>query len=228
MLSHMLRATIQQQPPYVVGNLTFIDKTVININGNLSSTVSINTPRGTQSGDIILAVSTSVNRSNGHTATGFTQWFFCGASSGAGGIPKTTVLYNILTAAPAASYSFTITNGYGTNVYLALFTYRPNSGVVTVGNFARNITTPTSSTTAIAPDVSGTSGQALFRLYGTPNSLVWSAIPTDYITVSRTQTGNSLLLINKTATVTGAQGTQSVTVTPTDITNVASFFINAA
>lgn len=222
MLSHMLRAAGNKN------NLQFIGKTVLALTSNASSTIAINTPAGTQSGDIIIAVSTSINRSNGHTATGFTQWFYCGAATGAGSVPKTTVLYNILAAAPSASYSFTITGGYGNTVYLALFTFRPVGGTVSVGNFARNTTTPSASTTATAPDVTGTAGQTLFRLYSLPNAGTWGSIPGNYTVIDNTGTANSTLLINQTAPSTGAQGTQAVTFSVSSITNVASFFINVA
>lgn len=223
MLSHFLRASSRKG-----SSLQFINKTVLALTANASASLTINTPTGTQSGDVIIAVSTSINRDNGHSAVGFIQAFFCGATTGSGGVPKTTVLFNILSAAPSASYSFTITGGYGATAYLALFTFRPVGGTLSPGSFVRNTTTPIASTTATAPDVTGTVGQTLFRLYSGPNAGTWSSIPGSYTVTDNTSTSNSTLLINQTATSTGAQGTQAVNFSVSSITNVASFFINVS
>jgi hypothetical protein len=226
LLTHGLRAAAGARK-----NLVFINKTVLSLSSNASTSLAINTPTGTQVGDIIIAISGSVNRSGGHTASGFTQWFFTGASTASAGLMKSTVLYNILSSAPAASYTFTISGGYGSTVYLALFTFRPIQGVVSVGNFSRNTTYLTNLSTATCPDVSATDRQFLFRNVvgnletGTP---VFGTLPSDYTALDVTNTNNRAVLLQKTTpvSVTGAQGTLAIPISGGTINpGVASFVL---
>lgn len=212
-------------------SLEYIDKTVLNYTSSLGSTVTIDTPSGTQNGDLLLVFTTSSNRTGGHTGTGFTQWFFCGQNAAASGVPKTTILYKILTAAPASTYDFTISGGYGGTAYLAIFTFRPVNGSITIGNFARNTTTPTASTTATAPAVTVTATAPtvgyVFRAYANVDGRGYNTVANSYTNLDNSvnTSGNAAHLVFKEIPSSGAQGTQNATLAVNATSNVASFGI---
>lgn len=209
--------------------LDYVAKTVLSLSSNANTSLSIQTPTGTQSGDIILAVSVSSNRPDGHTSTDFTQWFYSGDAANDAGSNKTTVLYKILSGIPASNYTFTIgDDGYGSTVYLALFTFRPVGFTPNTASFGANYskyTTYQSGTTITANQISSYSNGVLFRLGSSLTASDFTYTLGSYELIDKTITNNPALLLKQNQNTYSSVPDYNMTITSGSWQG-ASFIIN--
>lgn len=196
MLSHMLRAAAGRAAP--PANVTFVASTT-QIEAAITSTTTITTPAGAQSGDYLIAILT-IGTPTISTPAGWTL-----LASGLPAAGKTYAFGLLLTAAPAASYTFTASS---TSRWASVMVAYSN--VVNVSATAQN---NTSSTNIVAPSVTFPVAGVLVCGFATESG---TAITAPASMVSRgealTSTYRTCEVADETVT-SGASGTRTATST---------------